>query len=258
MRSVRVVARLAVLALGTAGLFALWLAGSGPAVLLGRCVPWRAIVVQLWARFVARVLALEVRCTGTAPRGEFLLVANHVSYLDVVVLAGSLRCGFVAKSEIARWPVIGFLARALGTVFVEREKKRGLPSVAAEMRAWLARGGRLVLFPEGTSTDGRALRPFRSALLAPALELACPVVHAALRYRTPAGEPPAEASVCWWGEMEFLPHFLALLALPRIEAELVLGREPVRASDRKELARLLQHAVACELGLASTARPAAA
>ena len=249
MRTLRVVARLVALAAGTAGLFALWLAGAPVAALAARAVAWRARIVQAWAGLVAGVLRLEVRRTGAVPRGGFLLVANHLSYLDVVVLARTLGCGFVAKAEVARWPVIGFLARAMGTVFVERERKRGLPTVAAEMRAWLARGGRLVLFPEGTSTDGRALRPFRSALLAPALELAVPVRHAALRYRTPAGEAPAEASVCWWGEMEFLPHFLALLALPRIEVELALGPAPVRARDRKELARNLERAVAADLGL---------
>jgi 1-acyl-sn-glycerol-3-phosphate acyltransferase len=246
---VRVGARLGALGVGTAALFALWSAGAGLAWGLGRSVAWRARVLQFWARFMGRVLALEVRCAGVPPRGGFLLVANHLSYLDVVVLAGALRCGFVAKSEVARWPVLGFLARSMGTVFVERERKRGLPAVAAEMQAWLARGGRLVLFPEGTSTDGSGLRPFRSSLLAPALALACPVHHAALRYRTPAGETPAEASVCWWGEMAFLPHFLALLALPRIEAELAFGQEPVRADDRKHLARRLEQAVAHDLGL---------
>jgi 1-acyl-sn-glycerol-3-phosphate acyltransferase len=249
VRDGRVIARLFGLGVGTAALFLLWLAGGGLALLAGRTAAWRATVVQLWARFVARVLRLEVSCTGTAPRGGFLLVANHVSYLDVVVLAGALRCGFVAKAEVARWPVIGFLARAMGTVFVERERKRGLPSVAAEMRAWLERGGRLVLFPEGTSTAGHELRPFCSALLAPAVELRMPVHHASLRYRTPAGEAPAAESVCWWGEMEFLPHFLALMALTRIEAELTLGREPVLAGDRKQLARCLEHAVAADLGL---------
>lgn len=249
MRTVRVLARLVALGFGTTILFALWLVGSGPAALSGRWIAWQATIVQLWARSVARVLALEVRCAQSLGAGGCLLVANHVSYLDVVVLASVLRCGFVAKSEVARWPVIGFLARALGTVFVERDRKRGLPRVAAHMRERLERGGCLALFPEGTSTNGRELRPFRSPLLAPALALGIPVHHASLRYRTPAGEVPAEESVCWWGEMEFLPHFLALLALPRIEAELTLGREPVRARDRKELARRLEHAVAADLGL---------
>lgn len=249
MRSARVLGRLAALGAGTTALFALWLAGAGPAALSGRWIAWQARIVQLWARFVARVLALAVRCAQAPGVGGCLLVANHVSYLDVVVLASVLRCGFVAKSQVAHWPVLGFLARALGTVFVEREHKRGLPLVAARMRERLERGGCLVLFPEGTSTNGLELRPFRSPLLAPALALGIPIRHASLRYRTPAGELPAEESVCWWGAMEFLPHFLALLALPRIEAELTLGREPVRARDRKELARRLERAVAADLGL---------
>ncbi|MEQ1893580.1 MAG: lysophospholipid acyltransferase family protein, partial [Planctomycetota bacterium] len=114
MKSVRVGARLVALGAGTALFFVLWLVGAVPAAALGHATAWRSTILQLWARSVARVLALKVRCSGTAPRSGFLLVANHVSYLDIVVLAGALRCGFVAKSEVARWPLIGFLARALG------------------------------------------------------------------------------------------------------------------------------------------------
>jgi len=245
--------RLGLRALGltavTATLWLAWLAGALPAALAGRSARWRGVVLQGWALGVACVLGMRVRLSGQLGRAPCLLVANHLSYLDVVVLAGLRPCAFVAKSEVARWPLVGFLARSMGTLFVVRERKRELPRLAREMRALLAAGHGVVLFPEGTSTAGDGVRAFHPALLEPAVALGLPVRTATLSYRTAPGDPPAALAVCWWGEMTFVRHFLALLCLRPFEARITLGAEALRDTDRKRLARALHGEVARHLAL---------
>jgi 1-acyl-sn-glycerol-3-phosphate acyltransferase len=238
----RVLRRALALALWTGTVFALWLVVAGPAALAERLGAWRAFVQHRWSRGVAWILGVRLVVTGPAPRG-CLLVANHLSYLDVIVLGAQLPCAFVSKAEVARWPVLGFLARVMGTLFLEREKKRALAPLNLRLAARLARGEALVLFPEGTSTAGDEVLAFRPALLEPAARLGLPVRYAALRYSTPLGSPPPEEAVCWWGEMSFGPHFLRLLALPSLAAHVHFGAEPIRAPDRKTLAARLRRAV---------------
>jgi 1-acyl-sn-glycerol-3-phosphate acyltransferase len=239
----RALARALMLAAWSAALAGMHLAGRPLAALLGRSRPWRERVFGTWARGTARIIGLCIRREGTAPSTPCLLVANHISYVDVVLLAASLPCAFVSKAEVARWPVLGPLARSMDTLFVERARKRGLTGVAAAMRVRLAAGETLVLFPEGTSTAGGGVSSFRSSLLGPAAELGLPVHYAALHYRTPPGAPPAALAVAWWGERTFLDHLLQLLRLRSFEARLVFGAEALHDSDRKRLAARLQRAV---------------
>lgn len=247
MSVVRLCLRSVALAAWTFAMFLVCVLGAPLASLAGALWRWRARIQQLWSRGVCRILGVRFSVEGRAPRGACLLVANHLSYVDVVVLGALVPCAFVAKHEVARWPVLGLLARAGGTMFVERENKRALHGLNQRLRARLARGETLVLFPEGTSTAGGAVLPFRPALLAPAVALGAPVAYAALRYATPDGERPASEAVCWWGDMTFVAHVLALLRLPWIEARVGFGSEPIAAPDRKELAALLQSAVAARL-----------
>ncbi|HEX6885761.1 MAG TPA: lysophospholipid acyltransferase family protein [Planctomycetota bacterium] len=243
MRSARVLLRLLVLVPWSAACFALWLVVALPAALVGRLASSRARVQHLWSRGMCALLGVRLQVCGTPPRGGTLLVSNHLSYLDILVLAALFPCTFVSKAEVARWPVIGFLARAMGTVFLERERKRTLAGVNEVLAARLARGQALVIFPEGTSTSGADVLAFRPALLEPAVALGLPVHFAALQYATAPGERPASEVVCWWGDMTFGSHLLGLLALPGVEASIVFGAEPLRATDRKELALRLRRAV---------------
>lgn len=242
-RGARLLRRALELVLWTGVLFAGWVLGAPLALALGRLPAWRAAVQRFWSRGLCRILGLRLSVVGAPPRGSFLLVSNHLSYLDVIVLGGLMPCAFVAKAEIARWPVIGFLARAMGTLFVERENRRALGELNQRLAARLARGETLVLFPEGTSSAGERVLPFRAALLEPAAALGLPVRYAVLRYATPPGERPPAEVVCWWGDMTFLAHALELLRLEFIEAGVQFGSEPVRAPDRKALAARLQRAV---------------
>lgn len=245
MRTWRVVRRSAALAVVTGAWALAWGLGLLPARLLGAGERWRAGVFSSWARAVARVIGMRIEREGAAPAGRgVLLVSNHLSYLDIVLIASQMRCVFLSKAEVASWPVFGVLARWMETLFVERERRRDVPRVAAEIRARLERGQSVVFFPEGTSTRGDEVGSFRSALLEPAAREGLEVRYAALRYFTPPGEPSASEAVCWWGDMDFAPHLLALFALSGFRARIAFGEEPIRDLDRKALARRLHGAVA--------------
>lgn len=244
MSTLRLLLRAVVLALGTLVIELLYLLCLGPAWLFGGARRTRAAAFTSWARFVARVIGMRVLVEGEPPRRGGLLVANHLSYVDILLLAHELPCVFVSKADVAHWPLAGWLSRSVGTIFVDRAKKRQLAGAAKEIRERLVSGDQVVLFPEGTSGAGDAVMPFRSSLLAPAAELGIPVSWATLRYETKAGEKPAPLSVSWWGSMEFLPHLVDLLRLTGFEARLCFGPVPIREADRKVLARRLHEAVA--------------
>lgn len=205
---------------------------------------WRCACFRSWARLSAHILGMRVSVGGEPPRPPFLLVANHLSYLDVLVLAGRVDALFIARADVRHWPIVGHLCRLVGTIFVERELRRDVLRVNRQIERALACGEGVVLFPEGTSTEGVTVGAFRPSLLELAARRPLPVHHASLSYRTPMGQPPARLAVCWWGEMPFLSHFSDLLALPGFEASLTFGPLPIEDSDRKRLAVRLRDAVA--------------
>lgn len=245
----RLTTRAVLLLLLTFGFFLLFCAGLPIAWILQQRLHWRDRVMHWWAKSVLRALHVRVRCRGPVPVGGCLLVANHLSYLDVLVLASTRPLSFLSKSEVARWPVLGPMARIAGVRFITREDKRDLPRVRSELASELANGHGVTFFPEGTSSGGDEVLPFRPALLADAATDQRPVHWAALAYATPAGSAPARESVCWWGEMEFVPHLASLLQLPFVDAVVAYGDAPITASDRKELARQLHKAIAAHRAL---------
>jgi 1-acyl-sn-glycerol-3-phosphate acyltransferase len=228
----------------TASLYLIWLAvhlilsyAPGPQA------RWRRATFRFWGRRVCRALGVRLTVLGEPPTAGALVVSNHLSYLDIPLLASLLPTVFVSKSEVAGWPLIGRGARAMGTIFLVRERKRELPEINRQIASALARGDGVVVFPEGTSTKGEAVLPFRPSLLAPAAEAGWPVRCAVLRYETLPGDPPASTSVCWWGDMAFTPHIAELLRLERIEAQLEFLPETHSDPDRKRLAEKLWGAV---------------
>lgn len=240
---VRLLVRGTAFALWTFGYEALWLVGAPFAALSGRGGPWRRWIFRRWGRAVPKLLGVELTVRGKPPTTPTLLVSNHLSYLDVPIYAGLTGNAFVSKSEVAAWPVIGWLARSMGTLFLDRSRKREIPDVIEKIRASFREGQGIVIFPEGTSTDGSEVLPFYPSLLAPAAAVRQPVAYSSIHYRTPPGSPPASRSVCWWGDMEFLGHFLALLRLPAVECTVSFGSESLEDSDRKRLAERLHRAV---------------
>lgn len=206
-RCCRVVARLVWLG-GELALAALRIPRRAPPGGRGADVHARARWLQEACRRVLRVFGVRLRVQGTVPTTG-LLVCNHLGYLDVLVLGALAPAVFVAKHEVQHWPGLGWFARAAGTVFVRRNQRRDVLRANATLETLLDGGALVVLFPEGTSTDGRCLLPFKSSLLAPALRTGCPVWVGRLAYALADGAP--EEEVCYWGAMTLLPHLLNLL-----------------------------------------------
>lgn len=221
----------------------------------------RAAWSQRWGRRFLKVLAVEVTVHGAPPR-DGLLVANHLGYVDIPVLAAASPTVFVSKVEVRSWPVIGWLTRCAGTIYVDRSRKADVVSVNEGLEAVGRQQALLCIFPEGTSTGGDTVLPFRPALLEPAVVRGWPVTSAWIGYRIEGGSAADE--VCYWRDMVFGPHFLNLLSKERIHAVVVFGRTVPSGDDRKELARQL-HAQVTQLadqhrptlGQSAPERPAA-
>lgn len=228
----------------TGAFYLLWLA----AIPLVRTSParsrrWRQFIFRSWARAMVVLLAIKTDVRGRAPAVPFLLVSNHLGYVDVVVFAAHVDAVFVAKSEVARWPVLGVMCRGMGTIFVDRASRRDPARVNGLIEQAISEGQGVVVFPEGTSTAGDDVLPFKAGLLEAAARGGRPVSYASVSYCTSAAEAPARESVCWWGEMTFLPHLIGLFRLSGINATLVFGGEAIGGSDRKILAERLHAAV---------------
>lgn len=185
---------------------------------------------------MCRILGIRVRASGAAHAGATLFVANHISWLDIFCIAAVCPTHFLAKQDVAAWPLFGWLCRRAGTAFIRRGGDNGAAE-AMEQLAWrLRQGQRVLVFPEGTSTAGETVRRFYPRLLQAALLARCPVQAIALRYPHPDGTNPAVPFV---GDDELLPHLWRLLGEPAMVAELHFGiaRLPPHSS-RDALAQL--------------------
>lgn len=238
--------RLRVWARGTAGALATLLAVLPPALLrvvtFGADLPSTKLGARcchLWGRALCKILGIQVTVTGPVPKGFFLVASNHVSYVDILVLASIYPSCYVAKQEIGTWPFFGWVARSAGTLFVDRDHPRDVVRAGKEMQGRLAAKISLTIFPEGGSSKGESVRPFLPSLLEPAARSGVPCYAAAVGYELVApGAAPGDI-VCWKGrETKFTKHIGRLMREPGIHATVTFA-EPVVSSDRKELARLL-------------------
>lgn len=244
MKSVRVVARIAGLTAATLGLYLVRL------VQMLLMLPFpradracRCFLLKHWARLCSRILGMRVSVQGPAPKPPFFLVTNHLTYLDGLVLAGRLGCIFIAKSEIASWPVVGFLAKQVNVIFIDRQRRSDLVRVNNLIARTLAEGEGVVMFAESTTSRGTDVQPFKTALFQPAVDLQLPVHYAALSYSAPPGAPPASAWITWWTDVSFGAHLLGVMRGSRFNATLIFGEAPIFGADRKILAEQLHDAV---------------
>lgn len=191
---------------------------------------------QVWSRRALRILAVELNCEGSPPPTG-LLVSNHLSYLDILVFASLSPAVFVANSGIRSWPVFGWFARMAGTVFIERARRGDVAPTGREIARLLAGGNRVVLFPEGTSSNGRQVLTFKSSLFEPVVGARHRVFAAGLRYALTEGS--VENDLCFWGDMIFFPHLLKLLTCGKVRAWIRFAEVLEPAADRKALARQL-------------------
>ncbi|MBI5441889.1 MAG: 1-acyl-sn-glycerol-3-phosphate acyltransferase [Deltaproteobacteria bacterium] len=223
-------------------------AAGVPAAVLA-LVGARPAALRLLCAAGAAALGLKVVRTGPVPPRGSLLVANHVGYLDILVLGATVTGRFVAKSEVAGWPALGPLARFLGTIFIERERPRAVRQTVERLARKLARGERILLFPEGgVNPAGRGLLAFRAMLFESSLRSGAPCVPVALCYTFPA-DPRVWG---WIDEPRILRHLRRrVFPAGEIRVELRFGEPlaPLPGEGRKELAerargevlRLLSH-----------------
>lgn len=163
-----------------------------------------------------------------------LIVSNHLSYLDIAVIGSQFPCVFVSKAEVRDWPILGTLATLSGTVYIDRKRRADTRIANDGIRAALQQGLRVVIFPEGTSSDGSGVLPFYPSLLEPAVEAGVPITSAYLNYQVEQGTVARD--VAYWGDMTFFPHLLRLLAVKKIAAEVHFADAPRTFGDRKTAA----------------------
>lgn len=215
--------------------------------IFGKARPWTPVITTTVCRLALRTIGLEVEVEGPRLEGPGAFVANHASWLDIFVLNSLRTLAFVAKSEVAGWPVIGWLARATGTVFIRRDR-----TDATRQRALfqdrVAAGHRLLFFPEGTSTDGLRVLDFKPTLFAAFLDKETPagfqIQPVSVVYTAPRGEDPRFYG--WWGDMDFAGHLMSVLAAPVQGRVKVVFHAPLRVADfadRKSLAGAAEAAV---------------
>jgi len=256
---IRAIARLAVFAVGS------WLVVARAARALLAPFPRRWALscphVSRWARLGSRCLGIVPAAAGTVPGAGALVVANHQGYADVCTIGGLFPSIFAARHDMRGWPMLGALAASGATIFINRDNKRagyrGVAQVAAALRA----GATVVAFPEGTSTDGSGLLPFRTGVFQAAVDAGAAVVPAAIRYRTIDGEPVTDANrdvVGWFRGENFVGHILRLGSHRRTEAEVTFAAPLAPPhGDRRTLAAAAEASVRALLGIAAAERPAA-
>jgi 1-acyl-sn-glycerol-3-phosphate acyltransferase len=245
MRILRVATRLVLVTIVTAASYAAWQSARFVSWRLPeRRRQWRRRIIMGWAAVLLRILGVTLTTRGIPPSTPFFAVSNHLSYLDIICYAAKVDCVFIARGDLASWPAFGALAKSVDTIFIDRARHQDIPRAITEIERRLEQGCGIVLFPEGTSTKGEGVLPFRAGLLEPASRLNLSVYAAAISYRTPPGERPAFLSICWWGEMPFVGHFMEMLELSRCEASIEFLPNPVRNADRKVLAQELWSHVA--------------
>ncbi|MGB6689308.1 MAG: lysophospholipid acyltransferase family protein [Terracidiphilus sp.] len=167
----------------------------------------RAFWLQSACKRVMAAMGVHSRVEGAAPaRG--LVVSNHLSYVDILIYGAIMPCFFISKAEVVSWPFFGWAARTGGALFLDRRRRSSANAVAQAMAERLELAVPVVLFPEGTSTDGAQVQHFHPRLFEPAIIAAAPVTAAAIRYVIEGAE---ERELCWYGDMPFLPHLWKVL-----------------------------------------------
>jgi 1-acyl-sn-glycerol-3-phosphate acyltransferase len=185
----------------------------------------KAECLHRWSARALRSAGIHAHIKGPRPSSG-VIVCNHTSYVDILLMAAAVPTLFVSKKEVRAYPIIGQAAELCGTIFIDRDKSFSGQNIASEMDEALIAGACITFFPEGTTTDGSTMLRFRAALFSAPLRLRKLVTPAAIRYTLPDQQhgDPAHL-VCYWGDMVLLPHVIRLLALPRADAYLIFADE---------------------------------
>jgi lyso-ornithine lipid O-acyltransferase len=202
--------------------------------------------MKWWAKGTAAILNIKVHTEGTPPAPPFFLVSNHLSYIDIIPLYLNVKTTFVAKKEVRSWPLLGFMVMTMGVVFIDRTVRRDVTRVNQIISDSLNDQQGMILFPEGTTSGGHSVLPFRPPLLHFPAEANIPVHYAAIRYETDqkSGDLAAEQSVCFYGKREpFYKHVWKLAGNRRVDCTIRFCDRPIQNKERKNLAGELQKGV---------------
>ncbi|MFJ4782089.1 lysophospholipid acyltransferase family protein [Streptomyces sp. NPDC088794] len=206
---------------------------------LGGLIP--AAAVRLWCRWIVRAAGVRLRITGAAPSGGgLLLVANHISWLDIPLMAAVRPARMLAKAEIRGWPVAGVLTAGSGALFIDRDRLRALPETVARIAGALGSGSAVAVFPEGSTWCGRAQGSFRRAVFQAALDAGVPVQPVRLRYRIEGGS--ASTAPAFIGQDSLLASVWRVVSTRGLVAEIDVRAviAPGSHPDRRSLARAAQ------------------
>lgn len=193
-----------------------------------------------WSARLLAIVGLRLRIVGTPVDGA-LRVANHISWLDIFAINAVCPSGFVAKAEIRRWPLVGWLCEKTDTLFIERGRARHAQHVAHRMADFLREGRAVTVFPEGTTSAGRDVLPFHAALLQPAISVACAVQPLALRYRD--GDGQYSKAPAYIDELSFLDTTFNVLSERGLTVEVVMLPPLLAHSERRSLAAAAEAAI---------------
>jgi 1-acyl-sn-glycerol-3-phosphate acyltransferase len=224
-------------------------------------LPWstpqlRLALTREWSRSLLKLLGVRLTVRGE-PLNEashkVMVVANHVSWLDIYILNAAWPARFVSKAEVRNWPLVGWLAEVTGTLFLERGKRRDTARINNTIATALSNGDCVAFFPEGTTTDGTHLRPFLASLLQPAIDASAELRPVALRYLNADGCINTRAA--YWDDMTMMDSLRNILAQREIRAELqFLAPIACAGRTRRELARQSEAAISSALSLANPHR----
>ena len=209
----------------------------------------RRVRIRGWSRRLLRLMNVELRVSGALAHPNVMIVANHVSWLDIFALHAIGPVRFIAKSEIARWPLIGRLVRGVGTLFVERARRHDTGRVNREVTAALADGDPVAVFPEGTVTNGAKVLPFKPSLLQAVVDARGRLQPVAIRYRTRSGEPSYVAA---YDDVSFVHSLFRICGARALVVEMTaMPPLPAAGRARRDLAAEAEAAIRAAL-----ARPA--
>ena len=200
----------------------------------------RSALLRFWAGSLLAALGVRIRAIGKPTKKPGLVVANHVSWLDVIAIASVKPTAFVCKSEIAAWPLVGWLLKRVGTIFIRRGSFRDVWRVMLRVRSRMAAAQSVAVFPEGTTTIGREVLEFRRALFEPASQLGLPVFPVALAYSSEAAS--------YTGTTSFLQSLVSIAGARKLEVHIAL-LSPIegRGLARRELALRSRERIAARL-----------
>ena len=201
---------------------------------------YRRIVVKTWGRILLKIIGVTLEVKGYVPRkSPKITVSNHLGYLDILVYCAIYGCTFISKSEVGTWPVIGKILKVVDIILIDRTSARNSAKIADHIFThYDTHKNTVVFFPEGTSSGGKNVLPFKALLFQTIIDRNLPVTYAAISYTVPKGHDASE-EVCWWRpETTLVGHVENLLKIKHIKANVTIGEETLKAADRRSLSEL--------------------